>query len=425
MAAAAVPEAAKEVFFSYAHKDSELRDELERHLSILKRSGIIQGWHDREISAGTEWAGQIHEHLERANVILLLISADFLASDYCYDLEMKTALARHESGDAIVIPVILRPVDWSGAPFAKLQCLPSRAVPVTSWANRDEAFRDVAEGIRRAILKAGRPPGTELQQRAVDAALPGRVPVGQSADLLVMVRQASSGGLKAILRVDDSYEIAEEDVRTKPFRMQFERSPEGNILPEVVTVRVESGDFDVPCTTKQIAVAPDGDSDTCVFLVSAKRPGRLQLVVEVLHEGVTVASHLLRTNGDAAALDGAPSAYLLASLPLTVYAQYAPRGFTQMFQPAPAAGPGEFTRMLGASSSAKPSSSAAGATGVYRNEEAPTGEYPVPPIPAPSPHPPQPAVSAPPAPKAASRLPIAIFLIVLAAAALLWFVLHR
>jgi hypothetical protein len=208
--------------------------------------------------------------------------------------------------------------------------------------------------------------------------------------------------------------------------MEFERGPEGNALPKVVTVRVESGDFDVPCTTKQIAVPPDGDSDTCVFLISAKRPGRLQLVVEVLHEGVTVASHLLRTSGDAAAREGAPSVYVLASLPLTVYAQYASRGFTQMFQPAPAPAPGEFTKVFGSSPSAKPSSRAPGSPSeAYRSQEAPTGEYPVPPISAPSPRPAQPPVPAEPAPKAASRFPVAIFLIVLAVAALLWIVLRR
>ena len=103
-----------EVFFSYSHEDEELRDQLEKHLAILKRQGVITGWHDRKIGAGTEWKDQIDEHLESAQVILLLVSADFLASDYCYDRELKRAMERHEAGEAREIPVILRSVDWKG-----------------------------------------------------------------------------------------------------------------------------------------------------------------------------------------------------------------------------------------------------------------------------------------------------------------------
>jgi hypothetical protein len=112
---------------------------------------VIREWYDREITAGTEWKGQIDQHFNSAGVILLLISADFLASDYCYDVEMKRALERHDQGEARVIPVILRPVDWKGAPFGKLQALPTDAKPVNSWNNRDEAFTDVARGIRQAV----------------------------------------------------------------------------------------------------------------------------------------------------------------------------------------------------------------------------------------------------------------------------------
>jgi tetratricopeptide (TPR) repeat protein len=146
-----MPDKPVELFYSYSHKDEELRNELENHLSILKRQGVIAGWHDRRIGAGKEWEGQIDAHLNSAAVILLLISSDFLASDYCYDVEMRRALERHDAGEARVIPVMLRAVDWKGAPFGKLQCLPTDAEPVTSWPNLDEAFRDVAQGIRKAV----------------------------------------------------------------------------------------------------------------------------------------------------------------------------------------------------------------------------------------------------------------------------------
>ena len=112
---------------------------------------MIDNWHDRQISAGNEWANEIDEHLNTACIILLLISADFLASDYCYDVEMKRALERDTAGEARVIPVILRSVDWQNASFGKLQALPKDGTPVTSWNNQDEAFTDIARGIRAAI----------------------------------------------------------------------------------------------------------------------------------------------------------------------------------------------------------------------------------------------------------------------------------
>src|SRR5437016_5278541 len=117
---------------------------------MLKREGVISGWHDRRISAGQEWDGQIDSHLNSAEIILLLVSSDFLASNYCYDIEVKRAIERHEAGEARVIPIILRPCDWQTAPFGKVQVLPKDAKPVTRWEDRDEAFLNVATGIRLA-----------------------------------------------------------------------------------------------------------------------------------------------------------------------------------------------------------------------------------------------------------------------------------
>jgi len=140
-----------EVFYSYSHKDERLLDKLRNHLTQFKREGLIADWHDRRIGAGSEWKEQIDRHLDSARVILLLVSADFLASDYCYDVEMRRALERHDAGEARVIPVILRAVDWQGAPFGKLQALPKDGKPVTTWSNRDAAYVDIARGIRQAV----------------------------------------------------------------------------------------------------------------------------------------------------------------------------------------------------------------------------------------------------------------------------------
>jgi hypothetical protein len=118
---------------------------------LLKKEGLIMGWYDREIRAGAEWASEIEAHLNSAHVILLLISPDFMASDYCYSIEMKRALERHNALEARVIPVILRPTDWERAPFGKLQALPTDRKPITRWSNRDEAFLQVAQDIRKVV----------------------------------------------------------------------------------------------------------------------------------------------------------------------------------------------------------------------------------------------------------------------------------
>src|SRR5437899_3341534 len=142
---------AYEVFISYSHQDQALRQKLDNHLSNLKRQKNITSWYDGEITAGTNWRSQIMQHLNSAQIILLLISDDFMASDFCYSIEMTRAIARHDANQARVIPIILRPTDWKGAPFAKLQVLPTGGKAVTRWPTHDDAFEDVVKGIRQAI----------------------------------------------------------------------------------------------------------------------------------------------------------------------------------------------------------------------------------------------------------------------------------
>ncbi|GHO98840.1 hypothetical protein KSF_088880 [Reticulibacter mediterranei] len=166
-----------ELFYSYSHRDEQLRKRLETHLSALRQQGVITEWHDRKIVAGTNWKQSIDTHLTTANIILLLISPDFLASDYCYGIEMQHALERHKVGEASVIPVILRPVDWKGTPFSHLQCTPTDAKPVTTWANRDQAFADVARTIRAAIEHLhAHPPSLQPVQHSISSQLPSPTP---------------------------------------------------------------------------------------------------------------------------------------------------------------------------------------------------------------------------------------------------------
>lgn len=140
-----------EVFYSYSHKDEILRDELDMHLALLKRQNLINGWYDRDIAGGDELDEEILERLNKARIILLLVSPAFIASDYCFKSEMTLAMAKHEARTARVIPIILRPCDWHSAPFGKLKALPKDGKPVTAWSNRDEAFLDIAKGMRAIV----------------------------------------------------------------------------------------------------------------------------------------------------------------------------------------------------------------------------------------------------------------------------------
>lgn len=144
------------VFFSYSHADEDLRDQLEKQLAMLKRQGVIETWHERRIGAGQELVQVIDDHINSDDIILLLVSPDFIASDYCYDIEMKRAMERHDAGEAIVIPVILRACDWHHAPFGKLLGTPKDGKPVTQWPDRDEAFLQVARAVRDAAGRVSR-----------------------------------------------------------------------------------------------------------------------------------------------------------------------------------------------------------------------------------------------------------------------------
>ena len=135
-----------EVFISYSKQDKEFRDALLVHLRSLEGEEIIT-WHDRQILPGTLWDEEIKARLNAADIILLLISADFLATDYCKQVEIPEALRRHEAGEATVMPVILRQCGWQHTPLAVIQAYPEKAKPIKSWTDVDEAYTDVVNGV--------------------------------------------------------------------------------------------------------------------------------------------------------------------------------------------------------------------------------------------------------------------------------------
>jgi hypothetical protein len=138
------------VFISYSHADEAFKTDLLKHLEPLRRMQLIETWHDRKIKPGEEWDKSISTILEKAHIILLLVSIDFINSPYCYDIELERAIERHSTNEAVVIPVILRSCMWKQTPFAKLQALPKDARAVSLWPDRDEALMAVADGIRQA-----------------------------------------------------------------------------------------------------------------------------------------------------------------------------------------------------------------------------------------------------------------------------------
>lgn len=141
------------VFISYSHVDEELRRQLDVHLASLRRQGVIATWHDRRITAGEDFASSIDVELARAQIILLLVSPDFIASDYCCEKEMQEGLRRHAAGEAVVIPVILRPCDWHDLPFGRLRATPTDGKPITKFTDLDSAFLEVVRDIKAAALK--------------------------------------------------------------------------------------------------------------------------------------------------------------------------------------------------------------------------------------------------------------------------------
>lgn len=138
----------KKVFISYSHKDEAHKEALDEHLSMLKRSNIIEAWHDRRIIAGQDWAKEISEQLEQSELILFLISPSFLSSDYCFNLEMARAIELHNEGKAKIIPIVVRPCDWAASELSKFQAVPKNAKPITTWPNHDEAWLNAIEGIK-------------------------------------------------------------------------------------------------------------------------------------------------------------------------------------------------------------------------------------------------------------------------------------
>ncbi len=146
---------AAKIFISYSHRDEEFKDDLQIGLATLKNNGHIAAWDDRAIMAGDEWDHEIKDALYKADIILLLVSPNFLASRYVREQEIKIAMERHRNpaDPAVVVPIIIRPSDWKDNAFSSLQALPKNSKPVSTWSNYDEAMLDVVSGIKKLVMR--------------------------------------------------------------------------------------------------------------------------------------------------------------------------------------------------------------------------------------------------------------------------------
>ncbi len=139
------------VFLSYSHEDESMKEELDKHLIMLKRNDKIESWNDRCMMAGQELDSEIQQKLESSDVIVLLLSPDFLVSNYCYEKEMKRALEKHDSGETLVIPIILRTCDWLNSPLKKLLAVPKDGKPINTWDDKDQVYHNVKQEIEKSI----------------------------------------------------------------------------------------------------------------------------------------------------------------------------------------------------------------------------------------------------------------------------------
>ncbi|MCG5260484.1 toll/interleukin-1 receptor domain-containing protein [Cupriavidus gilardii] len=190
------------VFVSYSHADESYRAELDKHLSLLQKQGLVELWHDHRIPPGGELESHISAELEAADLILLLVSADFMASDYCYGIEMTRAMERHATGTAVVVPLIIRPCDWHSAPFGRLKALPRDAKAVSKWPSLDDAFLDVVQALRSLV--------TPRRSGLTGVATPPRMPLPDNAPVTAARPRSSMLALRKEFNDIDRERFVEE-----------------------------------------------------------------------------------------------------------------------------------------------------------------------------------------------------------------------
>ncbi len=246
---------ALQLFCSYSHADEAMWHELQKHLEVLRRTGLIDIWSDKRIDAGNDWADEIDSHLESAKIVLFLISSDFLASNYCMDIEVKRAIERHNAGDACLVPIILRPVDWFGHPLSQFQALPSHAKPITQWADQDEGFLSVATGLRRIVEDFQKKNRSESKLRPADEAsslieakhtATIEMPSGNRTRLIAI-------GITAVFAIIGGIWLKNKSVKPAVTPLMTHV----NSVDKTLYVRIPAGNYVRGCTPEQTACGAD------------------------------------------------------------------------------------------------------------------------------------------------------------------------
>jgi internalin A len=145
------------IFCSYARhsrKDESFLNELEKHLSTLGRRDQIEIWHDRKLPPGTDVERETLTHLHQADIILLLISPDYMSDDFCQDIEAIRAIEMGVAGIAHVIAILVRSINWKDAPFGWCQALPANGKFISLWSKRDEAYFNIIQDIKEVVREA-------------------------------------------------------------------------------------------------------------------------------------------------------------------------------------------------------------------------------------------------------------------------------
>ena len=307
------PAAPVSLFYSYAHEDEPLRDELQGHLKLLERRGLLAPWHDRQIVPGSDWSAEIDANLRRAELVLLLVSKDFINSDYIMGVELAAAMERHAQRLAVVIPIVVRAVDLNpedaqDLPFLALQGLPTDLKPVTSWPNRDEAWTNVAKGLR-ASVKGIRERRPATPRTRPGAALPSRYMGGEpEADDAVLERVIDA----VVAQVDTAQSrrseegmdpLSRETLRTRTRALVdvpdqkrvlwVDDHPAGNRL-EVAALNKLQIEIVTALGTAEALQRIDDDAEPFDLVISDwERPGEGERAGLVLLERLRAAGHLL------------------------------------------------------------------------------------------------------------------------------------
>lgn len=213
-------------FISYSHRNERSLERLHTHLAMLRREGLIDAWYDREILAGKDIDREIGSNLEESEIFLALVSPDFLASNYCYEREMKAALERHEAGTLVVVPIIVEPCDWKSSPLVKLKALPKDGKPISTWTNEDIAYLDVVMELRRILSSQENVPAAKIRTASttIQTSSPKRYRIKKAFDAIDRAEFAQTAFVK--IRDYFHHSIDELNQIGDPIRARFEKMSE-------------------------------------------------------------------------------------------------------------------------------------------------------------------------------------------------------